>query len=50
MFRGNHYEEVDRFAVKSFQSVPGYGRITVLVDKQTGVHYMHTWMGQSGGL
>lgn len=50
IFRGNHRQEEDRFMVKSYQSIPDYGRVTILVDKKTGVHYMNTWMGQSGGL
>ncbi|TFD94554.1 hypothetical protein E2491_13410 [Jeotgalibacillus sp. R-1-5s-1] len=49
-FKGNHHEEENRFVVKSFQRIPDYGRITVFVDTETGVHYIHTWMGQSGGL
>ncbi|AJD89771.1 hypothetical protein JMA_04540 [Jeotgalibacillus malaysiensis] len=42
--------EVDRFEVKSVQDIPSLGRITILVDRETGVHYMQTWVGTGGGV
>ncbi|TFE02304.1 DUF6440 family protein [Jeotgalibacillus salarius] len=42
--------EVDRFEVKSIQNLPELGRVTILIDRETGVHYLHTWVGTGSGI
>ncbi|TSB45562.1 DUF6440 family protein [Alkalicoccobacillus porphyridii] len=38
-----------RFIEKETHSYQ-YGTIIILVDLQTGVHYLHTWSAQGNGL
>lgn len=39
-----------RFRVKSTDHLSEIGRITILVDLETGVNYIQTWVGTSGGI
>lgn len=39
-----------RFYIKSEDNIPKLGRITILVDRETGVNYMHSWVGTGSGL
>lgn len=39
-----------RFYIKSEDNIPKLGRITILVDRETGVNYMHSWVGTDSGL
>lgn len=48
--KSNKEIEVERFEVKSVQNIPSLGRVTILVDRDTGVHYMHTWVGTGSGI
>ena len=39
-----------RFYVKSVDDIPSLGRMTVLVDRHTGVNYLHSWVGAGSGI
>ncbi|TCI63090.1 DUF6440 family protein [Exiguobacterium sp. SH0S2] len=39
-----------RFKVKLTEQLPELGQITILVDTATGVNYIQTWVGTSGGI
>ncbi|TCI71202.1 hypothetical protein EVJ22_07885 [Exiguobacterium sp. SH0S7] len=39
-----------RFKVKLTEQLPELGQITILVDLETGVNYIQTWVGTSGGI
>ena len=43
-------EEEQRFYIKSSENVPSLGRIIVLVDRETGVNYLQTWVGSGSGI
>ncbi len=48
---GNKKEETDkRFYVKSVDNVSSLGRMTILVDRHTGVNYLHSWVGAGSGI
>lgn len=42
---GNKNEAEKRFYIKSSENVSSLGRIIVLVDRNTGVNYLQTWVG-----
>lgn len=47
---GNKKEEIDkRFYVKSADDI-SLGRMTILVDRHTGVNYLHSWVGAGSGI
>ncbi|MCC5891867.1 MAG: hypothetical protein JJU47_04470 [Exiguobacterium sp.] len=39
-----------RFVVKLTEQLPELGQVTILVDQVTGVNYIQTWVGTSGGI
>lgn len=39
-----------RFHVKLTEQLPELGQITILVDTDTGVNYIQTWVGTGGGI
>jgi len=39
-----------RFVVKLTEQLPELGQVTILVDTETGVNYIQTWVGTSGGI
>lgn len=39
-----------RFIVKLTEQLPELGQVTILVDTETGVNYIQTWVGTSGGI
>lgn len=43
-------EGTKRFAVKLTEQLPELGQVTILVDTATGVNYIQTWVGTSGGI
>ncbi|SFL54345.1 hypothetical protein SAMN04487943_102144 [Gracilibacillus orientalis] len=43
-------EENNRFYIKSIDHVPTLGRITILVDRETGANYIHSWVGTGSGI
>lgn len=43
-------EGTKRFAVKLTEQLPELGQVTILVDTTTGVNYIQTWVGTSGGI
>jgi len=47
---GNTKNKERRFYIKSDDNIPKLGRITILVDRETGVNYMHSWVGTGSGL
>lgn len=47
---GKKNEEDQRFYIKSSEDVPTLGRIIVLVDCETGVNYLQTWVGSGSGI
>ncbi|MDQ0206975.1 DUF6440 family protein [Alkalicoccobacillus murimartini] len=49
MFRKKETKET-RFYEKSSEQLATIGRVSVLVDRVTGVHYLHTWVGSGSGL
>lgn len=53
LFKKQAAEEVagpKRFQVKLTEQLPELGQITILVDTATGVNYIQTWVGTSGGI
>lgn len=42
--------ESKRFRVKLTEQLPELGQITILVDTDTGVNYIQTWVGTGGGI
>ena len=50
MFGDEKEEAEKRFYVKSTEDIPSLGRITVLVDRNTGANYLHTWVGAGSGI
>ncbi|WP_445002635.1 DUF6440 family protein [Exiguobacterium alkaliphilum] len=42
--------DVKRFVVKLTEQLPELGQVTILVDTETGVNYIQTWVGTSGGI
>lgn len=42
--------ETKRFHVKLTEQLPELGQITILIDTVTGVNYIQTWVGTSGGI
>ena len=50
MFGHKKEETEKRFYVKSVDDVPSLGRITILVDRETGVNYLHSWVGAGSGI
>ncbi|WP_341962517.1 DUF6440 family protein [Planococcus maritimus] len=49
MFR-NKDEEEQRFYIKSSENVASLGRYVVLVDRETGVNYLQSWVGGGSGI
>lgn len=47
---GKKSEEDQRFYIKSSEDIPTLGRIIVLVDRETGVNYLQTWVGSGSGI
>lgn len=48
---GNKKEEIDkRFYIKSVDNVSSLGRMTILVDRHTGVNYLHSWVGAGSAI
>ncbi len=47
---GNTKNKERRFYIKSDDNISKLGRITILVDRETGVNYMHSWVGTGSGL
>ncbi|MDE4085366.1 DUF6440 family protein [Planococcus maritimus] len=47
---GKKNDEDQRFYIKSSEDVPTLGRIIVLVDRETGVNYLQTWVGSGSGI
>ena len=47
---GKKNEEDQRFYIKSSEDIPTLGRIIVLVDRETGVNYLQTWVGSGSGI
>ncbi len=47
---GNKKKEHQRFYIKSYESVPSLGKVVILVDRHTGVNYLQTFVGTSGGI
>ncbi|MCT4781702.1 MULTISPECIES: DUF6440 family protein [Exiguobacterium] len=43
-------EGTKRFVVKLTEQLPELGQVTILVDTATGVNYIQTWVGTSGGI
>ncbi|WP_239752136.1 DUF6440 family protein [Mammaliicoccus sp. H-M34] len=46
---GNKNED-ERFYVKSKENIKSLGRFTVVVDRETGVNYVHAWVGTGSSL
>ncbi|GAF11093.1 hypothetical protein JCM19045_168 [Bacillus sp. JCM 19045] len=40
----------NRFLVKSTENVPTLGKFSVVVDQQTGVHYLQSWVGAGSSI
>ncbi|MDN5710648.1 MAG: DUF6440 family protein [Planococcus sp. (in: firmicutes)] len=47
---GKNDEEQQRFYIKSSENVPSLGRYVVLVDRETGVNYLQSWVGGGSGI
>ena len=47
---GSKKNKNSRFYIKSDDQIPTLGRVTILVDRETGVNYIHTWCGSGSGL
>lgn len=47
---GKKNEEDQRFYIKLSEDIPTLGRIIVLVDRETGVNYLQTWVGSGSGI
>lgn len=47
---GSKKNKNSRFYIKSDDQIPTLGRVTILVDRETGVNYIHTWSGSGNGL
>lgn len=43
--KDNDSKDNIRFFVKSVDNVKGLGRISILVDRETGVNYINAWGG-----
>lgn len=48
--KDNDSKDNNRFYVKSVDNVKGLGRISILVDRKTGVNYINAWVGTGSGL
>lgn len=48
--KDNDSKDNIRFFVKSVDNVKGLGRISILVDRETGVNYINAWVGTGSGL
>ncbi|MCJ0966841.1 DUF6440 family protein [Mammaliicoccus sciuri] len=48
--KDNDSKDNNRFFVKSVDNVKGLGRISILVDRETGVSYINAWVGTGSGL
>lgn len=48
--KDNDSKDNNRFFVKSVDNVKGLGRISILVDRETGVNYINAWVGTGSGL
>lgn len=49
MFRSKKKKD-NRFYTKHDESLPNLGKITIVVDRETGVNYVQTWIGAGGGI
>lgn len=47
---GSKKNKDSRFYIKSDEKILTLGRITVFVDRETGVNYIHSWVGTGSGL
>lgn len=47
---GKKSEEDQRFYIKSSEDIPTLGRVIILVDRETGVNYLQTWVGSGSGI
>lgn len=47
---GNKNKKDQRFYVKSIDDVPSFGRIMILVDRNTGVNYLQSMVGTGSGI
>jgi len=47
---GSKKNKNSRFYIKSDEQIPKLGRITIFVDRETGVNYIHSWVGTGSGL
>lgn len=47
---GREKKESTRFYIKSVENIPKLGRMTVIVDRETGVNYIHSWVGTGSGI
>ena len=50
MFGDKKEEKDKRFYVKSVDNVSSLGTMTILVDRHTGVNYLHSWVGTGSGM
>jgi len=46
----SNQENNERFYVKSKETVKSLGRFSVIVDRETGVNYIHAWVGPGSSL
>jgi len=47
---GSKKSKDTRFFIKSDENIPSLGRITILVDRKTGVNYLHSWVGAGSSM
>lgn len=43
-------KEETRFYIKTKENLLTLGQITIFVDRETGVNYVHTWVGTGSGI
>lgn len=43
-------KEESRFYIKAKENLLTLGQITIFVDRETGVNYVHTWVGTGSGI
>lgn len=47
---GSKEKGENRFFLKSEEHLPKLGTVYIIVDRETGVNYMQTWIGPSGSI
>lgn len=47
---GSKKKKVNRFYIKAVENIPTLGRMTIFVDRETGVNYIHSWVGSGSGI